>query len=59
MPRTLAAFAAQAIAAPPMATPPAAPPAESRPGWLRGTLARLRRERRRTAVWRAATGSAR
>jgi hypothetical protein len=60
MPRSLVAFTAHAIAAPPMATPPPAPAPERRPGWLRTTAERLRREARLAPVWRhVATGSAR
>jgi hypothetical protein len=59
MNRSLVSFTAQAIAAPPMATRPAATPRAPRPSWLRNAFARLRREARRTPVWRAATGPAR
>jgi hypothetical protein len=59
MNRSLVSFTAQAIAAPPMATPPAAPTREPRPSWLRNIFARVRREARRTPVWRTATGPAR
>jgi hypothetical protein len=59
MPRSLVAFTAHAIAAPPMATPPPAPAGEPREGWLRTTVAWIRREREHTPVWRTATRPAR